>query len=66
MTITLPPGPGVGQTLKFKDAQGNAGTYPITLQGAAGATIDGNPHYLLMSDYMSLEVFWMGDQWGTR
>jgi hypothetical protein len=66
MTITLPPSPGDGQTLRFKDAAGNAGTYSITLQGASGATIDGNPHYMLMSDYVSLEVFWMGAQWGTR
>jgi hypothetical protein len=66
MTITLPPSPGAGQTLKFKDAAGNAGTYPITVLGASGATIDGNLNYVLRSDYASLEVFWMGAQWGTR
>jgi hypothetical protein len=88
ITITLPAGPSLGQTLLFKDAAGNAGTYPITIGGSmavqlgedgsvvtnddgsvsiqATATIDGNPNYVLMSNYMSLEVFWMGDQWGTR
>jgi hypothetical protein len=66
MTITLPPSPGAGQALRFKDAAGNAGTHLITLQGDSGATIDGNPSYVLRSDYASLEVFWMGDQWGTR
>lgn len=63
ITITLPAGPVPGQTLKFKDALGNAGTYPITI---GGASIDGNPSYVLMSNYMSLELFWMGAQWGTR
>ena len=66
ITITLPTGPVSGQALKFKDAQGNAGTYAITLQGAAGATIDGNVTYRLVSDYMAIELYWMGTQWGTR
>jgi hypothetical protein len=66
ITITLPGAPVMDQTLKFKDAAGNAGTHPITIIGAAGATIDGNPNYALVSDFMSLEVFWMGSQWGTR
>jgi hypothetical protein len=85
ITVTLPPGPSTGQTLLFKDAAGNAGTYPITIGGSMivamasdGAvltdedgnvdlrstpTIDGNPSYILRSDYASLTVFWMGDQW---
>jgi hypothetical protein len=88
ITITLPSGPTLGQTILFKDATGNAGTYHITIGGSMvvamgedGAvviddrgnvvtrstpTIDGNPSYVLGSNYMSLDVFWMGDQWGTR
>ena len=65
VTITLPTGPVAGQVLKFKDAAGNAGTYPITLAPATG-TIDGNPTYKLMVDYMAIELYWMGDQWGSR
>jgi hypothetical protein len=65
ITITLPPSPTLGQTLKFKDTAGNAGTHPITLVSAAG-TIDGNANYLMMSNYMSVEVYWMGTQWGSR
>jgi hypothetical protein len=65
VTVTLPPTPTMGQALKFKDTAGNAGTYPVTIVSAAG-TIDGNPNYLLMSNYMSVELYWMGTQWGTR
>jgi hypothetical protein len=28
--------------------------------------IDGNPTYQLLSNYGSIEVYWMGTQWGTR
>jgi hypothetical protein len=65
ITITLPPSPTLGQALKFKDTAGNAGTYTITLVPAAG-TIDGNTNYQLMSNYMSVELYWMGTQWGSR
>jgi hypothetical protein len=65
ITITLPAGPTLGQTLKFKDTAGNAGTYTITLVSASG-TIDGNPSYQLMSNFMSAELYWMGTQWGSR
>jgi hypothetical protein len=65
ITITLPLNPALDQTLRFKDVLGNAGTYPVTLQAASGA-IDGNSNYQLMSDYMSVELYWMGTQWGTR
>jgi hypothetical protein len=88
ITITLPTGPVVGQSLLIKDALGNAGTYPITIGGSMAVvmadngevavddrgnvvtrstpTINGNPSYTLVSDYASVEVLWMGDQWGTR
>lgn len=88
ITVFLPGPPWLpGQSLNFKDALGNAGTYHITISGAVILTaadgtpltsasgailtkgegaIDGASSYLMMSDYMSVEVFWMGDQWGTR
>jgi hypothetical protein len=65
ITITLPPSPMVGQVLKFKDVAGNAGTYPITIVPAAG-TIDGSASYQIVSDYSSIELYWMGSQWGSR
>jgi len=65
IAITLPSTPALGQALKFKDTAGNAGTYAITLLPASG-TIDGNPSYQLMSNYMSVELYWMGTQWGSR
>jgi hypothetical protein len=87
ITIYLPAQPLPGQSLKFKDATGNAGTYPITINGmvvltdsagniltdsagniltTSGGRIDGNSTYVLSSNYAAVEVFWMGDQWGTR
>lgn len=39
------------------DSHGNV----LTVSSA----IDGNPSYRLMSDYASVELCWLGDQWGT-
>lgn len=66
LTVTLPLAPVTGQAVRVKDAQGNAGTYPITIAGAAAATIDGNVSYVLRLDYASVGIVWLGDQWGTR
>lgn len=66
ITITLPLMPALGQTLRFKDCAGNAGTYNITITAPPGTAIDGYPTYVLTSNYMSLEVYWTGDMWGTR
>jgi hypothetical protein len=65
ITIVLPPSPVMGQSLKFKDAAGNAGTYPVTIVPPS-STIDGNASYQLMSNFMSVELYWMGTQWGSR
>jgi hypothetical protein len=66
ITVTLPPTPTMGQALMLKDTAGNAGTYPITIVPAAAGTIDGNLSYQLMSNYMAVELYWMGTQWGSR
>jgi len=62
IAIALPAAPIRGQALKFKDVGGNAGTSNITILG----TIDSWPSYTLASDYASIELYWMGTQWGTR
>lgn len=65
MTVSLPLIPTQGQAIEIKDTLGNAGTYPITV-APTPAQIDGNPNYTLASDFASVEVYWMGSQWGTR
>jgi hypothetical protein len=62
ITVTLPSGSLPGQALKLKDALGNASAHSITIAGA----IDGSTNYQLMYDYASLDVVWMGSQWGAR
>lgn len=65
ITLTLPVATLPDQTYRFKDINGNAGTYPITI-AATSSTIDGFPSYQLLADYMSAEIYWMGSNWGTR
>jgi hypothetical protein len=63
ITITLPPGPVLGQSLAFKDVLGNAATYPINIAG----TIDGNgAGAYIYQDYGALEIYWTGSNWGIR
>jgi hypothetical protein len=66
ITVTLPASPTLDQVYKLKDVAGNAGTFVITVVGSGGSTIDGNPNYQLVSNYMSLELYWTGALWGTR
>jgi hypothetical protein len=65
ITITLPAAAATDQTYKIKDVAGNAGTRTITIVPTTG-TIDSWPNYQIMSDYMSVEVYWAGGMWGTR
>lgn len=65
ITIRLPSSPLVDQSLKFKDVAGNAGDHPIHIV-ASGSTIDNYPEYQLVSAFMSIEIYWMGTQWGSR
>ena len=41
VTITLPPAPALGRFYMIKDVNGASATYPITVKGASGTTIDG-------------------------
>src|SRR5215475_3354196 len=61
VNLTLPNGNVVDQRVTIKDSSGQAGTNHITVS----AVIDGNPSYVLMSDYASLSLTWMGSTWGT-
>jgi len=62
ITITMPPSPTVGQTLRFKDVLGNASTYAIIITGP----IDGAASYAIFSDYGAAELYWSGSNWSVR
>lgn len=61
ISITLPPTPGVGQTLTIKDIAGNASTYPITIIG--GADIEGEPTLTMGYNYNWVEITFTGAEW---
>jgi hypothetical protein len=59
VTITLPPAPTVGQQVTVKDAQGAAGTYPITVAG----TIEGATNMTIDFNYGWVSLAYSGSQW---
>jgi len=61
--IGLADGVILDQILYVKDAGGNAGTYPLTLDCAS--SIDGNATYQIVYNYGSLNLRWLGNMWGT-
>ena len=65
ITVTLPPSPVLGQTLNTTDDLGNAGTYTITFQGAAGALIGGDATFRFTADNQAAEFVWGGTQWAV-
>lgn len=59
VTITLAPGPTPGQQITVKDAQGAAGTYPITIAG----TIEGTTNMTISFAYGWAALQYSGSQW---
>lgn len=64
-TILLPPAPAQGHQLRVKDGAGNAGTYPITVDGN-GKNIDGGTIASIPFDYGALYVIYDGTKWGIN
>lgn len=63
-TITLPPLPLVlGHQVMVKNSDGSAATYPITVQGAAGAMIDDMANYVIGYGFASARFTWSGSRW---
>jgi hypothetical protein len=62
-TITLPSGT-VGKVFIIKDSIGDATANPITVQGT-GSTIDGEPTYVLDSDWASIGLIYNGIEWNV-
>jgi hypothetical protein len=60
--ITVQAGQFEGQRLRFKDCNGNAQLYPITI--AATTSIDGAGNIHISVNYGATEIVWNGTQWG--
>jgi hypothetical protein len=63
ITITLPLTPTASQTITLKDMLGNAGTYPVTVNGN-GKTIEGMTTQILAFNFSWLDLIYTGVQWG--
>lgn len=62
MSIFLPPTPTEGQAIEIKDTVGNAGTYPITVDGA-GQMIEGAATMVIGIDYGWVDLIYTGSIW---
>jgi hypothetical protein len=62
LTLTLPPIPIAGQAVTIKDAVGNAGSYPITVNGNS-VTIEGTATLVINFNYGWLSLVYGGTQW---
>lgn len=63
VTITLPAGT-VGKVYVVKDAVGDANTNPITVV-TTGSSIDGQPSYVLDTDWGSISLIYNGIEWNV-
>jgi len=63
-TVFLPVTPGLNESVVVKDGAGNAATYNITVSGN-GNTIDGNPSYVINSNYGAAGFAWNGSFWSV-
>ena len=59
VTLILPP-----NDVLVADRGPNAGTWPIMCQPPAGATINGNPGFVVIGDWASQRFFWDGTNFG--
>lgn len=60
MNLALPGSTFLGQQITVKDAEGDAGTYPITV---GAPSIDGSPTDVLGTDYQERTYTWNGTEW---
>lgn len=64
-TVTLPPTPIAGQRARVSDGKGDL-VYPtvtLTVQGAAGATINGQATHVMQGAWSCTEYRYSGTQW---
>lgn len=60
-TLNLPGSTFLGQTISVKDAEGDAGTWTISIVG----TIDGLASYDLVANYQGQNFVWNGTEWSA-
>ncbi len=64
-TVNLPSSPSAGDVYIIKDCAGNAATYNITINPAAG-NIDGAPNAVISVNYGSLATIYVNSQWSLN
>lgn len=62
-TVTLPVSTFQGQEVSVKDANGDAGTYPLTV---SAPSIDGSPTYVIGVNYGNASFVWNGTSWSVK
>ena len=62
-TITLPAGT-LGKVYVVKDSVGDANANPITVT-TTGSSIDGQPNYILNTDWGSISLIYNGIEWNV-
>ena len=63
VTLTLPAGT-LGKVYVVKDSVGDANTNPITVV-TTGSSIDGQPSYILDTDWGSISLIYNGIEWNV-
>lgn len=62
ITITLPTSPVASQAITLKDCYGNAGTYPITVDGS-GLSIETASTMVIQYNYGWVDLMFTGGKW---
>jgi hypothetical protein len=62
VTVNLPSSPNSGRVFSLKDSSGNASINNITIIPSSG-TIDGQPSYVINSNYGGLNLVYNNNQW---
>lgn len=63
-TITLPASPTLGDTYEFKDINGTASSFNITI-GGNGNNIDGIPTLVINTNFAAFVVTYTGSKWSV-
>lgn len=65
LIVFLPATPAARQEIEVKDTLGNAGSFPITVDGV-GQMIEGSPTLVIAFNYGWVDLIYTGSQWVQR